>query len=112
MNSLDGLGTDARQIMLEAAALVHKASMLNLIVTIERTPLKPLAMGNHEASITVYPARAGSVEAQRDALWKEELRRRVMTVPPQPVRIEPDGVIYKSAEEMHAAMLELPPEQP
>ena len=71
---LDSLGSNEKAVLLEAAALVHKASLMGVILTIERTPLKPLAMGHHEATITVYPAR--SMDAERRRMWQDELARR------------------------------------
>jgi len=67
---LDNLGSNEKTILLEAAALVHKAALMGVILEIERTPLKPLAMGNHEATISVWPAR--NVEAERERQWRAE----------------------------------------
>ena len=59
----DSLDTSQRAILFEAAALVHKAALMGVILEIERTPLKPLAMGHHEATISVWRAR--NVEEKR-----------------------------------------------
>ena len=71
---LDTLDSNQRQVMLEAAALVHKAALLGVIVEITREPLQPLAMGHHQAVINVWTAR--NQDAKREAMWSAELCNR------------------------------------
>lgn len=71
---LDTLDSNQRQVMLEAAALVHKAALLGVIVEITREPLQPLAMGHHQAVINVWTAR--NQDAKREAMWSAELNAR------------------------------------
>lgn len=79
MQNLDSLDTSCRAVLLEAAGLVHKAALIGVIVEITREPLKPLAMGNHEAVISVWTAR--DLSAERERLWKQELERRAAFKP-------------------------------
>jgi len=71
---MDNLGTSERTILLEASALVHKAALMGVILEIERTPLQPLAMGHHEATISVWTAR--NRDDKRRELWEAEMRER------------------------------------
>lgn len=49
----------ARQAYMQAVAeqLCAQAEIFGLVLTIERRSLQPLAMGHHEAVVSVYPLR-------------------------------------------------------
>lgn len=69
----------AAEIQLRAAELIHDAANAGFIVTIEREPLRPLAMGHHLAVIDVYPARLLQDDTLRNSAvlaWDEERRKR------------------------------------
>lgn len=76
--------------LLRFAALVKQAEDAGLIVTIERQPLKPLAMGNAQTVIDIRPARDS--KAARQQQWLHEFQdRRIKQsraslglLPPQP----------------------------
>lgn len=76
--------------LLRFAALVKQAEDAGLIVTIERQPLKPLAMGNAQTVIDIRPARDS--KAARQQQWLHEFsdrrikqsRTALGLLPPQP----------------------------
>lgn len=58
-NALDADGFEA-----EARAFVDAAKAAGYVITIEAVPLKPLAMGNSEMSVSVRQSRAASTAAK------------------------------------------------
>jgi hypothetical protein len=77
--------------LLRFAALVKQAEDAGLIVTIERQPLKPLAMGNAQTVIDIRPARAPAPETRQQQWLHEFADRRIKQsranlglLPPQP----------------------------
>lgn len=60
--------------LLRFAALVKQAEDAGLIVTIERQPLKPLAMGNAQTVIDIRPARDSMTARQQQ--WLHEFKDR------------------------------------
>ena len=64
--------------LLRFATLVKQAEDAGLIVTIERQPLKPLAMGNAQTVIDIRPARDS--KAHRQAMWVAEAAGRVASL--------------------------------
>ena len=57
MKSYHKLTPPERAVYDEARELIEGARALGVVVTIERVPLQPPAMGNYELQITVDEAR-------------------------------------------------------
>lgn len=57
MKPYDELTPPERAVYDEARELIEGARALGVVVTIERVPLEPLAMGNYDLQITVDEMR-------------------------------------------------------
>ncbi len=49
------MNREERELLDEANYLVEKARQIGYILTIDRVPLQPLSMGNHQSRVTLSP---------------------------------------------------------
>lgn len=75
MLQIDGIGTSTGGYhLMKVAAAVREAEDAGFIVTVERQPLKPLAMGHAQTVLEVRPVR--DLSGMRGVLWQDELAQR------------------------------------